>query len=340
MATVDGLRSIATARDPDRLHRAAPDVIVTKIGFFVESDMMRDVPSISVVIPVRNRPEVIHRAIDSVQAQSVGASEVIVVDDGSTDETPETAEARSTTELPVRVVRGAQRGGAPRARNVGASRGQGALIAFLDSDDTWAPDKLEKQVELLRARPDMPAVFTNIQRIRDGVPAETTNVAPVVALADLFKENILGGCSTAMIRREAFEKIGGFHADLPSCQDWDLWLRLAELGPLGCCADPLTFYYFDATDRISRNADNVLNGHRIVMGGIYDRLNDAGQIDKLKRFHQLYMAEIASFSLYNSALGRSFAFKSMMRPLDARSFGRAAKLLALNLVRRQGAAGS
>lgn len=284
---------------------------------------------ISVVIPVRNRPDVIHRAIDSVLAQTLPVLEIIVVDDCSTDHTVPSIEMRQG-DCNLRIIRNELASGAPRARNKGAATAQGEFIAFLDSDDAWHPQKLERQIAMLVERPGMVAVFTNILRIRDGVPAETTCAPESVYLADLFRSNILGGCSTAMIRRSAFEQVGGFQPDLPSCQDWDLWLRLAQLSDLGCCTEPLTHYYFDASDRISSHPERVMAGHAKVMESIYALQRDVSERRKLQRHHNLYLAETAFYSLGNEDIGKDYALRTLKRPENIRAFFRSIKLLLLH----------
>jgi len=283
--------------------------------------------SVSVIIPVRNRPKVIHRAIDSALAQSYPVTEIVVVDDGSSDATPDSVEARRDP-VPVRIIRIPTSQGAPSARNEGAAMATGELLAFLDSDDAWEADKIAQQVALLNTMPGSPAVFTNIRRIRGGVIGERTTVPGWVEACDLYRDNILGGCSTATIRRDAFERVGGFRLGLPSCQDWDLWLRLADLGPLGCCEAPLTRYYFDGTDRISSDPTRVLAGHKVVMDDIYRRV-PPHEAERLARQHGHYLAEVAFFSLNNDRLGRELAWRALRRPADARSFARAVKLLLL-----------
>lgn len=284
-------------------------------------------PSVSVVIPVRNRPGVIHRAIDSAIAQSYPIAEIIVVDDGSTDSTPESVEARRDP-ITVRVIRRMASDGAPSARNEGARVATGDLLAFLDSDDAWEADKIAQQVALLHVMPESPAIFTNIRRIRDGVVAERTAVPERTNIQELYRDNILGGCSTALIRRDAFVHVGGFRPGLPSCQDWDLWLRLADLGPLGCCEAPLTRYYFDGSDRISSNTSRVLAGHKLIMDDIYRRVQPE-EARRLARLHKHYLSEVAFFSLNDENLGRELAWHAMRDPADIRSFARSAKLWVL-----------
>lgn len=251
---------------------------------------------ISVIIPVRNRPDVIHRAIDSVLLQTTPVHEIIVVDDCSTDETPSTIEARMRKGDPIKLVRLSNRMGAPHARNIGSDAAQGELLAFLDSDDAWSPDKIARQIELFRLHPSTPAVFTNIRRVHYNQRSDISGVSESIGFEDLKFANFLGSCSTCLTKASTFRQVGKFRVDLPSCQDWDLWIRLSLVGRLMCSQEALTIYYFDGADRISRNRTNVVRGHKLVFEQIYS-LVARSEVEPLKRAHRIYLSKILCYSL-------------------------------------------
>ena len=102
----------------------------------------------------------------------------------------------------------------------------------------------------------------------------------------------------ALIRKDAFEKVGGFRPDMPSCQDWEMWLRLAELGTMYCVPVPLVSYHFDGGGRITRNIDNVFRGHMIVFDSIYARIEDKRTRRKVMAEHQKRLSEIFSRHMF------------------------------------------
>ncbi len=267
---------------------------------------------ISVVIPARDREALVGRALESVARQTVPVEEMIVVDDGSGDGTA-AAVRRYADRFPrFTLIENPIGGGAPRARNVGAAAATGTLIALLDSDDEWMPDKIERQLALFED--DVAAVFTNIRYRIPGLGDRVTSVDQEVQLEDLYYENIIGSCSTALMRRSVFDRVGGFDAELPSCQDWELWLRLGHHGRLRVTREPLTLYHLDAQNRISRNVDRVREGHFVVFDRIRDMACKHGADDDMARFHRLLLAKTM---LYSAQMPKAYwgaAIENFVRP--------------------------
>jgi glycosyltransferase involved in cell wall biosynthesis len=248
-------------------------------------------PTISVVIPAMNRAKVIGRAINSALAQTFPIAEIIIVDDGSTDDTVETVKKIATSDTKIILVKNNTNKGAPYSRNKGAALATGSLIAFLDSDDKWLPTKLEEQVKLLRNE-NACAVFTNFVFIR-GEHRQLGAVKEKVTLADLFGRNILGGTSSVLVDKNTFNEVGGFTLELPSCQDWDLWLRLAEKTNLFCIDTPLVEYHIDGGQRISTNSDKAIVGHNYIFEKVA-KLMVGKKVNKkrIKAQQKLRLAEI------------------------------------------------
>lgn len=184
--------------------------------------------SISVVIPVHNAGPRLDQAIGSVQRQSMSPDEVIVVDDGSTDDVA----GRVRRLAPgATCIRQPWRGVA-HARNAGIEVASGRWIAFLDADDRWRPQKLERQLGALpRVSDDVGCLYGRHATLAAGVSV-LSRVPPrhgQLELADLLRRNWIG-MSTALVRREAVARVGGFDGDLRAAVDWDLWLRMAAAG--------------------------------------------------------------------------------------------------------------
>jgi glycosyltransferase involved in cell wall biosynthesis len=201
---------------------------------------MTDLPLVSVVMPAYNVDWCVRRAIDSVLAQSFRAWELIVVNDGSTDGTKA---ALSSYGKAIRVIDQENRG-MSAARNAGIKAARGALVAFIDADDYWLPDKLGRQVELLQTRPDIGFCSTSARIENPG--GEFLNLWQfrhngTDVLQTLFAENaaIAGGCSAVIARKELLDQVGLFDERLRGFEDPDLWIRLAAVTGYACIDEAL-----------------------------------------------------------------------------------------------------
>lgn len=190
--------------------------------------------TVSVIIPTYNRAKLLRQAILSVLAQTYCDFELIVVDDGSTDNTR--AVVMSINDSRVRYI---WQNNQERsiARNNGVREANGELIAFLDSDDVWLPDKLAGQVELMNRDLDVVLVYGASIRIDDQnrmlSALDLLNQSNEPEVRDCREESLLCCCanpSAALLRRKAFEDAGEFDPSLSLAEDWDLWIRLSELG--------------------------------------------------------------------------------------------------------------
>jgi glycosyltransferase involved in cell wall biosynthesis len=195
-------------------------------------------PRVSVVVPVYNRGGSLRLTLDSVLAQSYPSFEVIVVDDGSDDDSAD----RVATHYPgIRLIRQERNCGAAAAVNRGVAAARGELVAFLDSDDLWSPDKLALQVEDFDLHPEAAVSFTDITYGRSGVGALYSWLYPLEPerpLEQLMEENPALP-SAVMVRMRDFERVGGYAEDIGSGYDRDLLLRLAVLGPFRFLPVPL-----------------------------------------------------------------------------------------------------
>ena len=181
---------------------------------------------VSVIIPSYNRWPMLGEAVDSVLAQTAREHELIVVDDGSTDKTP-----RRLRDYGARLTMLSQsRRGVAAARNLGARQASGRYLAFLDSDDTWHPVKLERQLAFMERNPEVEICQTDEIWVRNGVRVNPRHRHRKPS-GDIFRASLdlcLVSPSAVMMRRELFERVGGFDESLPVCEDYDLWLRIAK----------------------------------------------------------------------------------------------------------------
>lgn len=206
-------------------------------------------PQISVIIPVYNRAWAAPRAVRSVLAQTVPASQLIVVDDGSTDDLKGALEGFGDA---LRLIRRDNRGPAA-ARNLGVAKSQGDLIAFLDSDDEWLPDKLARQTA--RYDPGKPDFLchTNEIWLRNG--REVRQKPRHTKQGGRFFERALELClispSACLMTRSLFDRVGGFDESLPAAEDYDLWLRVLALISVDFVPEALTIKHGGHADQLS-----------------------------------------------------------------------------------------
>lgn len=188
-------------------------------------------PSVSAVIPAWNAAETIGRALDSILAQTWGEVEIVVVDDGSTDDTPQLI-ARDYSQVKLIIQ---ENSGPCVARNKGAFASSGELIAFLDSDDEWTPDKLEVQVAAMQAHPEIDMLGTNGWRTVGEMRYAAMPPWPPgrklmrATIADVFSERH-PMANSIVVKRKVFEALGGFDTQQERFEDLDFMCRVMDEG--------------------------------------------------------------------------------------------------------------
>jgi len=209
-------------------------------------------PQITAILPTWNRAEWLEKSIQSVLDQTFGDFELVVVDDASTDSTAEIIERYSGK---IRTIVFSENRGVSAARNAAIKNSDSEWIAFLDSDDFWHPDKLQKQIAQTKMRPACPLHFTDEIWIRNGVRVNPKKkhqkkegwiFQPSLALC-------LMAPSTVILRRELYEVHGLFDENLPVCEDYDLWLRLTAQHPVALLDEKLMTRHGGHADQLSRS---------------------------------------------------------------------------------------
>ncbi len=268
---------------------------------------------ISVIVPTYNRVHQLSRALDSILCQSCSPKEIIVVDDGSTDETS----ALMTSEYPEIVFIQQQNTGVSSARNVGIKRASGDWIAFLDSDDEWLPEKLEIQMKVLYENPEIKICHTNEIWIRNGKRVNPKKKHEKFG-GWIFQKCLPLCCispSSVIIHKSIFREIGLFDYSLPVCEDYDLWLRITARNSVLYIDEPLLIKYGGHEDQLSKKywgmdrfrikslekiiSSRVLSdldknaAKKMLMEKIYIFIQGAqkrGNIKEVKKFKEQYSA--------------------------------------------------
>lgn len=199
-------------------------------------------PAISVIVPAYNAERTILKTIESVQKQTFSDFELIVINDGSTDQT---LELIGNLKDPRIKTFSYSNGGLPTARNRGMSHATGDFITFLDADDLWTPDKLQLQLAALQQHPEAGVAYSWSYFMDEQGDFFHTG-KPVFfegnVYTNLLVSNFLESGSNPMIRKQAIESVGKFDPTLGSCEDWDFWLRLAARWPFVVVPQPQILY--------------------------------------------------------------------------------------------------
>ena len=225
---------------------------------------------VSIIIPAYNAETTIKRTIESVQRQTYADYELIVINDGSTDGTSKIV--RQIIDPRIKLF-SYENGGLPVARNRGIERAKGEYIAFLDADDLWTPDKLEKQLAVLEANPEAGVVYSqtycidrqeNLLYYCDPIHFEGN------VLKELLLTNFLHNGSNPLIRQRAIETVGKFDSNLKSSEDWDYYLRLAALYPFAVVPE-YQILYRQTANNMSSNVATIKQASYVVLERAYQK---------------------------------------------------------------------
>jgi len=213
---------------------------------------------ISVIIPTHNRKELIIKSIESVLLQTYQADEIIIIDDGSIDNTQEILEKYDVTYVYQ------ENQGVSSARNHGLKLAKNEWICFLDSDDLWEKEKLEKQVEFHKQHPNILFSHTDELWIFNDkiIKQKKHQLKPSGYCFEQNIPNTLIGASTVMIHTSIFQDIGYFDEKLIACEDYDLWLRILYKYELGLLNDKLIRKIAGHENQLSFNT-KLMDSYRI-----------------------------------------------------------------------------
>jgi glycosyltransferase involved in cell wall biosynthesis len=230
------------------------------------SDLSRFNPLVSVIIPTFNRASLVGRSVKSVLSQTYANLEVIVVDDGSTDNTEEVV--RSLGDPRIYYLRQEQNQGAAKARNIGVENARGEYISFQDSDDWWLPEKLEKQMDAFASLPQrVGVIYSGYWRMigdeKTYLPSGGSGPKEGDMGMSLLKENIVATV-TVVMRKECFLRAGGFDEGLPRLQDWELWIRVSRFSLFKFIDEPLAITYYQAQS-ITANQDALIRAFNLIL---------------------------------------------------------------------------
>lgn len=215
-------------------------------------------PLISVVIPTHNRSILLTRAVISALNQNYNNIEVIVVSDGSTDDTDDVVNKLQKVDERLRFIAYMPAKGANHARNIGIIESKGKYVAFLDDDDEWHPHKLDLQMRLFKSDSQIGLSCTAFYAIYEGENTKTQFVPPAQydSSKQILISNCVGSTTTVMAKKDLLLQVGMFDELLKAQQDYDLWIRLCQITKIGVVRKPCVDYYnYLNIDQISKKTD-------------------------------------------------------------------------------------
>ena len=287
--------------------------------------------TVSVVLPTYNRAFSTSRAINSVLDQTNEDFELIVVDDNSDDNTKEVVSKYGNK---IKYIRHETNRGASAARNTGIEESKGDYIAFIDSDDEWHPEKLERQVSVFsRASSKVGVVYTGFykqfseKRELGKVPTKRGDIFEAQLMKDWVNPT-----STVMVRSECFERVGGFNNGLPARQDYELWIRLSRHYHFDYIQEPLVTMHVDSNNRITDDIDARMEAHSRVLESIRSDIRSLPWHKRRRVLSMQYftlgrhLQKHREFTSALTTLGRSIQHN----PLNWKAYG----ALMLTLLRR------
>lgn len=295
---------------------------------------------VSVIIPCYNCVKTLRAAVESVIAQEEIRVRIILIDDGSSDGTPALMRELDARH-PQRIMLGFQRNQGPAgARNHGLRLSDSEYIAFLDSDDYWAPGKLREQIAFMARNPRYGLTHTAAIKVdADGAQFQEMKIDAAYSGRCFMKLLEFNGVitSTVCMRREVIKQCGVFDDTLATRSDWEYWIRAAHDFEIGLIERPLCYYRVHEAN-ISRLLDQTFADHKKIIQLNYERYGAPGEAkDIFDRswfiFHSRYAARYASAGKYGVAL-REWLAAARLRPLDLKFHYSIARLCARSALKK------
>lgn len=273
----------------------------------------------SVVVPTYKREEELKRALESIASQTYEDFELIVVDDNPKEENRR--KVRTIVEelegLDVNLLVNDDKQGVSSARNLGIENSSGEFVAFLDDDDEWKPKKLEKEAEKLGAEEDCDAVYSTIEMYSEGEIQDVVRREENMSLEKELQRDRIGSPSRVTIRKEIIQAVDGFDEDIPSGEDWDIWIRLLANGTDFCYIEKPLVRYHQSEDSKSNQIDVATEGREKITEKHSELLNRAGKsvkarhhLNRAKKQYQLGDFSGSIFHLKKTFLNNPLEFEA------------------------------
>lgn len=265
---------------------------------------------VSVVIPTHNRDYILRRAVDSVLNQTYSNLEIIIISDGSTDNTEEVLKELEEEDSRIKSISYHPSKGANYARNKGIELSSGSHIAFLDDDDEWHEDKLEMQIDIFKSNNKIGLVYTGKKVIYVNEKKEYSSISKLQGdlSKEILKKNVIGTTSSVMVRKKELKKAGFFDEKMPAMQDYELWIRICQITQVGVVPMEKVNYYNDTNKKqISSSTDKYVKALEKIMekhASLYNKLS----VTEYKEMRMRGNLNLAKKALRNNQKKTSFKY--------------------------------
>ncbi|MFH1230501.1 MAG: glycosyltransferase family A protein, partial [Planctomycetota bacterium] len=283
---------------------------------------MDKIPLISIIIPAYNRGHLLKRTIESVLTQTFHDFELIIVDDGSTDDTKEVVGNLQKRDSRIKYIWQKNSGAPARPKNTGIKNSKGEFIAFLDDDDEWLSQKLEKQIQLFRNSQKRNLGFIGCNAfIVNGKNNKTQEyITPRYKniFRKLLESDFIWSSSSIIIKRKVFDDIGLFDERLKMADDWDMWIRIARKYDFDFVPEPLLKYFWH-----EENFTKTLGGLKRVQEHEYILGKHENLYKKYPKTYSVGLRKVGTLYLLNgdSKTARAYFIKAIKAaPLYARPY--------------------
>lgn len=268
---------------------------------------------VSVIIPTHNRCDLLQRAIKSVQMQTYTDLEIIIVSDGSTDKTKEIVTDMADIDKRIRFIEYHPAKGGNTARNTGIQAAKGEYVAFLDDDDEWKKEKIEKQIAVMQSDKAIGLVYTGVHIIyvNEGISYNTKARDEGNLQKRILLDNCIGTTSTVMVKKELFEKTGMFDVNLRALQDFDLWIRVCQNCQVGIVPEEMIEYYnYTGSKQVSALTQKYIDSFTYINEKYADLFASLSKEEQREKKNNEYLLLINK-SMRNSdgKLARKYALK-------------------------------
>lgn len=224
----------------------------------------------AIITSYKRDSKTVQRAIDSILNQTFSDIEIILVDDNAKDSEYSPELKKLCFSKGVMYCTQGENRGACSARNYGIKKASGEYIGFLDDDDEWLPNKIEKQLACFEKNPDIGLVYCKGNIVDEGTNSiigiyNENNIRTNLNISDLLAKDYIGSTSQPLIKKECFDKVGGFWEEQPARQDYEMWIRISQYYNLYGINDVLFNHNFHFGDQISKNYNKVYYGYRNIL---------------------------------------------------------------------------
>ena len=280
-------------------------------------------PKVSVIIPAYNSERFLDRTIRSVINQTYKNWELLVVDDGSTDNTKEIIKSWGQKDERIRGIFLEQNSGAPaHPKNVGIQNSKGKYIAFLDHDDEWLPTKLEKQIELFEESDNPKLGFVSCNAIyvytKQSITKEYKIPQHKNSFLALLESNFIPGCSSIVIKKLAIKNVGFFDENFEMIDDWDMWIRIAQKYDFDFVPESLFKYYIHGG-----NITKILSAGKKIEDLQYLLKKHMGYYKMFPKAYSIRMRKLGTRYILDGQIlkGKRYFLESIkINPLNIKSY--------------------